>query len=49
MRIAVGLALLLTACTDPSVNANVRVTPDGVKVVPYATTRVGDLNVTVSP
>lgn len=49
MRIAVGLALLLAGCSDPSVNANVRVTPDGVKVVPYATTRVGDVSVTVSP
>ena len=49
MRIAVILTFLAAGCSDPSVNANVRVTPDGVKVAPYATTRVGDLNVTVSP
>ena len=41
--------LLLSACSWPRANANVHVTPDGVRVVPSLRTTVGGIGVSVSP
>ena len=41
--------LLISACTDPSVNAGVRISPSGVKVVPTVSGRVGNVGVSVAP
>ncbi len=39
---------LLAACSWPRAHANVRVTPDGVKVRPTLSTSIGGMGVTVS-
>ena len=54
MRMALMAALLLglAACDEPAsprVNANVAVTPDGVRVYPSASARVGGVGVSVWP
>lgn len=43
----VALALL-AACSWPRAHANVRLTPDGVKVRPALSTSIGGIGVTVS-
>ena len=51
----IAMAMLMTACaacahaTGPRVDADVRITPDGVRVHPRAGVRVGNVGVTVSP
>lgn len=45
----IGVLSLLTACEDPSIGAGVRVTPNGVTVVPRVTGSAGDVTVTVAP
>ncbi len=39
---------LLAACSWPRAHANVRVTPDGVRVLPSLSTSLGGIGVTVS-
>lgn len=40
--------VLLAACSSPRAHANVRLTPNGVRVVPSLSTTVGGLGVTLS-
>lgn len=47
-RLTVVVALFLAGCTDPSVDARVRLTPDGVRVVPSVSGSLGGVDVTVS-
>lgn len=49
MRLALFLALMLAACTDPHVNAGVSIGSDGVAVYPYVSGRVGGVGVAISP
>lgn len=50
LRAFLPLALLavLAACSWPRANANVRITPTGVKVVPSLQTSIAGVGVTVS-
>lgn len=51
MRVAVFIGLLsCVACTsEPRANAHVRVTPDGVRVVPVLSGVLNGVGVSVSP
>ncbi len=49
MRVFVVLSLAVTAaCSDPSLNAAMRVTPDGVRVSPSVSTSIAGVGVAVS-
>jgi hypothetical protein len=39
----------LAACSDPTLNAGLRISPDGVRVVPSLSGRVGGVGVAVTP
>lgn len=41
--------LALTACSDPGLYAGIGIGPNGVRVAPVATARVGGARVSVSP
>jgi hypothetical protein len=46
--VALVLLLALAGCSRPQAHAGVRVTPDGVKVVPSMSTSIAGIGVTVS-
>ncbi len=39
----------MAGCTDPTLNTNLQIGPNGVKVSPSVSGRVGDVGVTVGP
>lgn len=49
MRRTLMLLLLLSACTDPRLNAAVSLGPDGVSLRPSLSGRVGGVGVAISP
>ena len=49
MKCLVPLVLLLAACGQPRANANVRVTPEGVRVVPSLAGSLGGIGIRVTP
>ncbi|MEL6167049.1 MAG: hypothetical protein AAFR35_00065 [Pseudomonadota bacterium] len=49
-RLLLSLALLvLAACENPTLGANLRLGGDGISVSPSVSGRVGDVGVTVTP
>ncbi len=46
--LALAAALSLASCSDPYMNADVRLTPNGVAVQPSAGVAVGNIGVSVS-
>lgn len=49
MRLALFLALMLAACSDPRLNAGVSIGPEGVSIYPSLSGRVGVIGMTISP
>lgn len=51
MKPALSATLLvaLAACSDPSLDASVRISPSGVRVVPTVSGTISDVTVTVQP
>ena len=47
--VILGSLGMLVACQDPSVSTTVRITPDGVKVVPVVRGSAGNVSVAVTP
>ncbi len=50
MRLIAALLVLtaLTACTDPYFGANLGIGPDGVRLTPSLSGRIGDARVSIS-
>ena len=46
--IATALILMLAACSDPSLGANIRLGPKGVSVSPQISGHVGGVGISVS-
>ncbi len=46
---ALASVMGLAACTDPTLNTNLQIGPNGVKVTPSVSGRVGDVGVSVTP
>lgn len=49
MRLAFCALILAAGCSDPALNANLRLGPHGVSVYPSVSTRVGGVGVSVYP
>ncbi len=47
--LSIAALLLLTACTNPALTANLAIGPGGVSVRPALSGNVGGANVTVAP
>ena len=46
--LSAGFCLMLAACSQPRAHAALRVTPDGVRIVPSLSTTIAWLGVSVS-